>query len=92
LGAWLSKNGISTGVHYPVPVHRQPVYKKFAEKNRLKFTDEWSKTVLSIPIFPNLNYHDQDFIINMTIRFYDEKVYQNKELQGEVNSWSKKLI
>lgn len=91
LGAWLSKNGISTGVHYPLPVHRQPAYRKFV-RNILTFTDEWSRTVLSIPIHPNLDPHDQEFIINIVTRFYDERLYEQKELQDEEKSWSARLI
>jgi perosamine synthetase len=91
LGAWLSKKGISTAVHYPVPVHRQPAYGKFSE-NMMPFTDEWSKTVLSIPMHPNLNSDDQEFIINMITRFYDERLYEQKEIQNEEKLWSTKLI
>ena len=91
LGAWLSKNGISTGVHYPLPVHRQPAYAKHS-KDFLPFTDEWSKTVLSIPMFPNLNSRDQEFIINMITKFYDERLYDNRKIQAEAKSWSTKLI
>ncbi len=91
LGTWLSKNGISTGVHYPIPVHRQPAYRKFAG-NMLSFTDEWSRTVLSIPIHPNLDSNDQEFIINLVTRFYDEKLYEQKDLKDEEKEWSAKLI
>ena len=91
LGSWLSKNGISTGLHYPVPVHRQPAYRKFGE-NDLPFTDEWSNTVLSIPMYPDLSPQDQEFIISTILKFYDERVYEKKELKDEVKLWSKKLV
>ena len=91
LGTWLSKNGVSTGVHYPIPVHRQPAYRKFAE-NILSFTDEWCRTVLSIPIHPNLDSNDQKFIINLVTRFYDERLYEQKELKDEEKKWSTRLI
>jgi perosamine synthetase len=90
IATWLLNNGIETGVHYPKPVHRQPAYAKFTEDN-LPFTDEWSKTVLSIPIHPNLHTDDQEFIINKITKFYDERLYEKKELQDEAKSWSKKL-
>jgi len=92
LGTWLSKNGISTGVHYPLPVHRQPAYRKFAKNILMTFTDEWSRTVLSIPIHPNLNSQDQKFIINIISRFFDERLYQQKELQDEERLWTARLI
>jgi perosamine synthetase len=91
LGAWLSLNGVSTGVHYPIPVHRQPAYQKFDTKV-LDFTDEWSKTVISIPIFPNLDSKDQQYIINLVTRFYDEKLYEKKEFKDKEKEWSNKLI
>jgi dTDP-4-amino-4,6-dideoxygalactose transaminase len=91
LGIWLSKNGVSTGVHYPIPVHRQPAYRKFT-RNILSFTDEWSRTVLSIPIYPNLDSNDQEFIINLVTRFYDERLYEQKDLKDEEKEWSNKLI
>jgi dTDP-4-amino-4,6-dideoxygalactose transaminase len=91
LGIWLSKNGISTGVHYPIPVHRQPAYQKFAG-NHLAFTEEWSKTVISIPMYPNLDSNDQEYIINLVTRFYDERLYEQKDLKNEEKEWSNKLI
>jgi perosamine synthetase len=93
LRAWLSKNAISTGVHYPIPVHRQPAYRQFVkDDSKLNFTDEWSKTVLSIPMHPNLSIHDQDFVIDMVTRFYDEKLYEKKELRKLERKWSAELI
>jgi perosamine synthetase len=91
LGAWLSKNGISAGVHYPLPVHRQPAYHKFHQDN-LTFTDEWSRTVLSLPMHPNLNSRDQDYIIKTVSKFYDEKIYEQKELRAQEKSWIARLI
>jgi perosamine synthetase len=91
LGTWLSKNGISTAVHYPIPVHKQPAYQKFAG-NLLAFTEEWSKTVISIPMYPNLDSNDLEYIINMVTRFYEERPYEQKDLKDEEKKWSNKLI
>ena len=91
LGIWLKKNGISTGVHYPTPVHKQPAYQKFAGCS-LAFTEEWSKTVISIPMYPRLDSHDQEYIINLVTRFYDERLYEQKNLKDEEKEWSNKLI
>jgi len=91
LGIWLSKNGVSTGVHYPIPVHRQPAYQKFAGSS-LPFTEEWSKTVISIPMYPKLVSSDQEYIINLVTRFYDEKLYEQNNLKDEEQEWSNKLI
>jgi perosamine synthetase len=91
LGIWLLKNGIATGVHYPIPVHKQPAYQKFAGSS-LPFTEEWSKTVISIPMYPKLDSNDQEYIINMVTRFYEERLYEQKNLKDEEKDWSNKLI
>jgi perosamine synthetase len=91
LGTWLSKNGVSTAIHYPLPIHKQPAYSKFANHN-LIFTDEWSRTVLSIPMHPNLKTRDQEFIIKIVSRFFDERLYEQKELQHQEKAWTAKSI
>jgi hypothetical protein len=48
--------------------------------------------VLSIPMYPNLDSHDQEFIINTISRFYDERLYEQNELKDEEKAWSTKLI
>lgn len=50
LSAHLQAQGIGTGVHYPVPVHRQPAYADLAARARLRVTEEAAATVLSLPI------------------------------------------
>ena len=48
--------------------------------------------MLSIPMHPNLDPHDQEFIINIITRFYEERLYEQKELHDEEKSWSARLI
>jgi perosamine synthetase len=91
LGAWLSMNEISTGVHYPIPVHRQPAYQEYQNSVELSFTDQWSNTVLSIPIYPGLDYRDQEYVISMIEQFYHEKLYESEKIKEAQQEWSKKL-
>ena len=91
LGAWLSMNEISTGVHYPIPVHRQPAYEGFHNNVDLSFTDEWSKTVLSIPMFPQLDHKAQDYVISMIEQFFYERLYESEKVKEAQQEWSKKL-
>ena len=92
LGAWLSMNEISTGVHYPIPVHRQPAYEGYDNGIDLSFTNEWSNTVLSIPMFPGLDHKDQDYIISKIEQFYHERLYEMEKVKDEQQIWSAKLI
>lgn len=51
----LSEQGIATGIHYPIPVHDQPAYRKFATgRDALPVTSALCKRILSLPIYPEL--------------------------------------
>jgi dTDP-4-amino-4,6-dideoxygalactose transaminase len=54
--ARLRAAGIGTGVHYPVPVHRQPAYdgRVALGPAGCRATEQASAEVLSLPIYPEL--------------------------------------
>jgi dTDP-4-amino-4,6-dideoxygalactose transaminase len=53
----LAVDGIATGVHYPVPCHRQPAF--LSEKTpRLPVAERAADRVLSLPMFPHLGESD----------------------------------
>jgi dTDP-4-amino-4,6-dideoxygalactose transaminase len=57
LAAELRERGISTGVHYPIPVHRQPGLAEVPHRvhgGELPVTDQLAATCLSLPIYPEL--------------------------------------
>ncbi|HSD01395.1 MAG TPA: DegT/DnrJ/EryC1/StrS family aminotransferase [Gaiellales bacterium] len=57
LAEGLRERGISTGVHYPIPVHRQPGMAGVEHRvqgGELPVTDELAATCLSLPIYPEL--------------------------------------
>lgn len=49
----LETAGIETGIHYPVPLHRQPLFAAYATAP-LPVTDELARTMVSLPIQPEL--------------------------------------
>lgn len=65
LQAKLKDKGIGTLIHYPVPVHLQPAYKgKIAVgAGGLPNTERAAKSVLSLPLFPQLADSDVDTVI-----------------------------
>jgi len=54
LRAALDEAGIASMIYYPVPLHRQPLYAADCAGLELPVTDEAARTVLSLPIFPQL--------------------------------------
>ena len=56
LMAHLNGLGIPVAVHYPVPIHLQPGYVKYAERSpALPVTEALSREVLSLPMHPYLD-------------------------------------
>ncbi len=53
--AELKENGIEAGIHYPIPAHEQPVFKKIITPNlRLPETIRAASEILSLPLYPEL--------------------------------------
>lgn len=64
LMAKLRERGIGTAVHYPMPVHHQPLFQKLGyEKDCCPNAIEASKKVLSLPVHPAVSEEDIEYII-----------------------------
>ena len=59
--AELARRGIQTGVHYPVPCHRQPPLRRFAE-HPLPVAEQAAGEILSLPMFPHMTDCQVDFV------------------------------
>jgi dTDP-4-amino-4,6-dideoxygalactose transaminase len=56
----LKQEGISTGLHYPVPVHRQNCYRDWGyQTGSLPVTERVAAEILSLPMFPGLTSEQQ---------------------------------
>jgi dTDP-4-amino-4,6-dideoxygalactose transaminase len=59
--AVLTRRGIQTGVHYPVPCHRQPPLRRLAERP-LPVAERAAGEVLSLPMFPHMTDRQVDYV------------------------------
>ncbi|MDG6990203.1 MAG: DegT/DnrJ/EryC1/StrS family aminotransferase [Nitrososphaerota archaeon] len=51
--------GVGTGVYWPIPVHRTPLYTKLGfSRKKLPMTDAAARKVLSLPVHPGLTKED----------------------------------
>lgn len=70
LAEFLLKNGIGTGIHYPVPCHLQPAVKGKVRGGRLPKTEAYCHEILSLPIHPMLSNKEVDYICEKTRNFF----------------------
>jgi dTDP-4-amino-4,6-dideoxygalactose transaminase len=63
----LAAAGIGTGIHYPIPLHLQKAYAKFAyQEGDFPVTERVAAEILSLPMFPGLNEEMQARIAEQT--------------------------
>lgn len=57
----LKARGISTGIHYPIPLHLQPAYRHLGYKEGdFPITEECARQVLSLPMYPELTQEQME--------------------------------
>lgn len=60
--AMLLKNGVGTAIHYPIPVHEQPVYKGKISGSPCKVSQKLAKEILSLPVYPSLTIDERSAV------------------------------
>ena len=69
---YLNDNGIGAGVHYPVPLHEQPALAYLGiSPEDLPVTSKAGKTVLSLPIFPEMTQAQAERVAATLIKAVD---------------------
>ena len=79
LKTWLESNGISSGIHYVLPIHLQPIYRKMFgyKKGLYPQSEELCRTCLSLPIFPDLSSSEVSFISETIHGFFEQRAKLN---------------
>ena len=55
LQAHLTNKNISTGIHYPIPIHLQPAYQDLGyRKGDFPITEQYAEQILSLPMYAEL--------------------------------------
>ncbi len=63
--AALKENGIHAGVHYPLPLHEQPVFSGLGcGPEDLPVTSHAARRVLSLPLYPELERTDAERVVS----------------------------
>jgi dTDP-4-amino-4,6-dideoxygalactose transaminase len=70
---WLAEKSVESGIHYPVPIHLQPIYKQLfkGKVNPLPNTEELSSTCLSLPLYPSMVDGEVKYVAKSMIEFFE---------------------
>lgn len=67
----LQARGIAAGIHYPVPTHLQPAYHgRVRCAGSMRTTEDLSKRILSLPLYPELTEEMQQQVIQATLDYF----------------------
>lgn len=72
LGNFLKTKEIQTALHYPVPIHLQPIYKQLYgfEGGEFPKSEKACKEVLSLPMYPGLTDEQVKFTADSVVEFF----------------------
>ena len=72
LKAWLESEGIECGIHYPLPIHLQPIYRQLYgfQGGEYPNSEELCRTCLSIPMHPYLSSDEIKLVIEKIHEFF----------------------
>ncbi|MDB0032217.1 DegT/DnrJ/EryC1/StrS family aminotransferase [Alphaproteobacteria bacterium] len=70
---YLFKNGISTSIHYPIPIHLQKASRSLGyKKGDFPIAENQSKRILTLPINQHLSEKNIRYIANKINKFYEQ--------------------
>lgn len=73
LQSYLKENGIASMIYYPIPLHLQPVFQYLGYKEGdFPETEKATKEAISLPMWPELEKEQQDYVIGKIIEFYNK--------------------
>ncbi len=71
---YLATKGIPSAIHYPIPIHLQPVFRKrFGfQEGQFPVSETVAREVLSLPIHPHLTDEEVQFILEQVTQFFKQ--------------------
>jgi dTDP-4-amino-4,6-dideoxygalactose transaminase len=75
LKASLARHGVTTGIHYPIPVHLQPACGQYGyTRGDFLLTERLADEILSLPMYAELTPEHIEWVATMVV-----------ELQGDAS-------
>jgi dTDP-4-amino-4,6-dideoxygalactose transaminase len=83
LMAHLGKAGIGSGIHYPIPLHRQRAYEDLGYKaGDFPVCEKIAAEIVSLPMFPQLTGKQQARVVEEIVNFVSSHARKHVETAG----------
>ncbi len=70
---YLNDNGVSTGFHYPIPLHQQKCFDYLGyKKGDFPVTEQLAENGLSLPMYPELEMQMIEYVCDAIKRFFNK--------------------
>lgn len=87
LQAYLKEKGISTGIHYPTPIHLQPAYSDLPYKEgSFPITEKYALEGLSLPMYAELTPDLIAYVVNSISEFEKRHLTVQADLKEPVRA------
>ena len=70
----INENGVGCGIHYPITLYNQPIYKKLGFDGKCPNAELAAQNVISLPVHPSLTQNDLDLVISAVKKASEEVV------------------
>lgn len=70
---FMENEGITTSIHYPIPVHKQIAYKELQSK-KLPNSEQVANEVVSLPFFVGITLKEQEYVVDKIKKFCLKKM------------------
>ncbi|WP_407374546.1 DegT/DnrJ/EryC1/StrS family aminotransferase [Methanobrevibacter sp.] len=68
----INECGVGTGIHYPIPLYNQPIYRELGITGKCPNAELAAANVISLPVHPSLTKEDLDLVIEAVKTASDE--------------------
>jgi perosamine synthetase len=77
---YLKNKGIGFGIHYPLPIHQQPIFQKLGyddDKVQCPVSSEMSHKVVSLPVHPGLSQENLEYVVETTRSVGEQELWMS---------------
>ena len=91
LGVWLKEHDVHVAIFYPIPLHKQPLYRDIHGNRNYPVAEDYSRRVLNLPCHQFLEEREVSYVVSLIKEFYEEEIYRREEWMRKGIKWENSM-